>query len=84
MNAKTLLKNAKAKMKPEEISFSDWHTDLYLKATPISKELIDHYDWKENIVMFVSPIDHSWWYEIPFANTDVWEKWGCYCGNIED
>lgn len=84
MNAKTLLHKAKELMKPEEICcWCESTSDLYLKITPISKELIAHYDFKENVTKFLDNIDHEPWYEIPFGNTDWWERRGCYCGEVQ-
>jgi len=84
MNARTLLHKAKELMKPEEIGCNYESTsDLYLKITPISKELIAHYDFKENVTKFLDNIDHEPWYEIPFGNTDWWERRGCPCGELQ-
>ena len=84
MNAKTLLHLARQQMKPEEID--DMHetgSDLYLKVTPVSTALIRQYDFKKNVTKFRDNINHEPWYEIPFGNTDWWEKRGCYCGELQ-
>ena len=61
------------KMKPEEI---DHHcSDLYLKVTPVSAELVKDYDYKENVTTVTDQIDHVPWYEIPFAYTG--KNWRC-------
>ena len=84
MNAKTLLYKAKQLMKPEEICcWCESTSDLYLKVTPVSTELIEQYDWKCNVTKFLDNIDHEPWYELPFANTDWWERRGCYCGELQ-
>lgn len=84
MNAKTLLHKARELMKPEEISCGcEGTSDLYLKVTPVSTELIGQYDFKENVTRFLDNIDHVPWYEIPFGNTDWWERRGCYCGEVQ-
>ena len=85
MNAKKLLQNAKTLMKPEEICcYCESTSDLYLKVTDVSKALIEQYDFKENVTKFIDDIDHELWYEIPFANTDWWERRKCYCGEAEE
>ena len=85
MNAKTLLHKARQLMKPEEIDTQESSgSDLFLKVTPISTELIQQYDWKMNVKKFRDAINHEPWYEIPFANCDWWEKRGCYCGEIKE
>ena len=84
MNAKTLLHLARQQMKPEEIdSMHELGSDLYLKVTPVSTALIKQYDFKKNVTKFRDNINHEPWYEIPFANTDLWESRGCYCGELQ-
>ena len=84
MNAKTLLHKAREQMKPEEIAiYESSGSDLFLKVTPVSTELIEQYDSKENVKKFIDNIDHEPWYEIPFGNTDWWEKRGCPCGVLQ-
>lgn len=84
MNAKTLLHRARELMKPEEIDCRCESTsDLYLKVTPVSTALISQYDFKENVTKFRDNINHEPWYEIPFGNTDWWERRDCYCGEVQ-
>lgn len=84
MNAKTLLHKAREQMKPEEIDTQGSSgSDLFLKVTPISTALIEQYDFKEHVKRFRDNIDHEPWYEIPFANTDWWERRGCPCGEVQ-
>lgn len=42
-------------------------SDLYLRVTPVSKRLIEEYEFKGNVTMFIDQIDHVPWYEVPFA-----------------
>lgn len=84
MNAKTLLYQARQQMKPEEIAtYESSGSDLFLKVTPVSKALVEQYDFKESVRKFRDQIDHEPWYEIPFANTDWWESRGCPCGELQ-
>ena len=84
MNAKTLLHKAREQMKPKEIDTQhELGSDLYLKVTPISTTLIQKYDFKEMITKFIDNIEHTLWYDIPFANSEWWESKGMYCGEIE-
>lgn len=84
MNAKTLLYKARQQMRPEEIDNQhELGSDLYLKVTSISKALIQQYDFKEQVTTFFDNIEHTLWYDIPFANTDWWESKRIYCGEIE-
>ena len=49
-------------------------SDLYLKVTPISRELVDQYEWRQNVTTFRDQIEGKLWYEIPFAFTPYWEN----------
>lgn len=83
-NAKTLLHKAREQMKPEEIdSQHELGSDLHLKVTPISRALIQRYDFKKQVTTFIDDIEHTLWYDIPFANTDWWEGKGMYCGETD-
>lgn len=55
------------KMRPEDIDHH--YSDLYLRVTPISKNLVAQYDYKNLVTVFIDNIDHVPWYEIPFAYT---------------
>lgn len=58
---------AAERMRPEEIDHHE--SDLYLKVTPVSQELVAQYDFKNLVTIFIDNIDHVLWYEIPFAWT---------------
>lgn len=60
-------------MKPEEIGH--WCSDLYLKVTPESRKLVNEYDWKRNVKVFIDNIENVPWYDIPFAYCG--EDWRC-------
>lgn len=70
LTGKQLCDTARAKMPPEEISHhgcGNGMDDLYLKVTPVSKELVDQYEFKCNVTTFTDQITHALWYDIPFA-----------------
>ena len=53
---------------PEDI---DHHcSDLYLRVSEKSKDLVKDYAYNRNVTTFIDQIDHVPWFEIPFA----------YCG----
>jgi len=55
--------------------FDTHESDLYVKANLDIKEWLKaNYEHYENISQFVSQIDETLWFEIPFANTEFWEK----------
>lgn len=54
----------------KETEFDSWQSDLYVKVTPISKEWLKTYEYKELVDTFNSdkPEDNgALWYEIPFG-----------------
>ena len=65
MIIKDLYNEAIKVMKVEEIDTHE--SDLYLKVTPASKDLISKYEFKQNVTTFKSAIDNTTWYDIPFA-----------------
>lgn len=42
-------------------------SDLYLKVTPETTEIINNYQYKDNVTKFIDNIDSELWYDIPFA-----------------
>ena len=51
---------------PKE-QISHWYSDLYVKVTPFSKEIVSKYEYKHLVKTFVDQIDNELWFEIPFA-----------------
>lgn len=60
-------------MEQKEIDHNSTGTDLYLKVTKISRQLIKDYDFKMAVEMFIDQINHELWYDIPFAYIPAWE-----------
>lgn len=59
------------KMAPNEI---DHHgTDLYIKKTPVSDEIVANYEYKGNVQIFRDQIDNELWYEFPFEYIPEWQ-----------
>ena len=49
-------------------------SDLYLKVTPVSQELVKNYEFKSNVKRFYCRLDKSSWFDIPFGYTPFWNK----------
>ena len=47
-----------------------YYSDLYVKVTPISTDLIAQYENKFTVSKFVDNIEHKIWYEVPFGYCD--------------
>ena len=61
-----------AQIPPEHI---DYHaSDLYLKVTPATTEIINHYDYLNTVTKFKDLIDNELWYDIPFCYSPYWEE----------
>jgi len=45
----------------------NWCSDLHVKVTPVSKKVVEGYEFKSIVVTFRSQIDGTAWYDIPFA-----------------
>ena len=67
---KSIYQMALERMQPEEIDHHE--SDLYLKVTPISRELIALYPYKRNVRTFGS--EGAAWFDIPFAHDPFWSK----------
>lgn len=51
-----------------------WQSDLYVKITPISREIVSRYAFKRNVTTFICEIDRLPWYDIPFTYMPFWER----------
>lgn len=58
-------------MPPEQID--NYASDLYLKVTEQSINLVEQYEYNNNVTMFKSQIDNKAWFDIPFAFTPFWK-----------
>jgi hypothetical protein len=66
----TLYKEAKRL----NIPLDHHESDLYLKVTPESTELVRKYDIYKTAKRFISQIEKEFWYDIPFAYDPFWES----------
>ncbi len=72
MKTKTIYQLSMSEMQQDEIS--SHMSDLYLKCTPVSENLVSGYEFKQSVHKFRSDIDGSMWFDIPFANDLFWAK----------
>ena len=68
LNVLELYNALKEQMPPEYIDH--YYSDLYVKVTPTSTDLIAQYENKFMVSKFVDNIEHKLWYEIPFGYCD--------------
>jgi len=60
-------------LKAAGAEMSHHESDLYVKVTPQSTEILKGYYFKSNVTTFKSIIDKFLWYEVPFAYTPFWD-----------
>lgn len=58
------------------ISYDSHESDLYIPKTEQTEKLISEYEFKENVTTFISQIEKTTWYDIPFAYIPFWDKKG--------
>ena len=56
------------------LEMDNHESDLYLRMTPQSTDLMRTYAYRANVTTFISQIDKKPWYDIPFAYTPFWDK----------
>ena len=56
------------------VEIASHESDLYVKVTPESEAIINTYEHKANVRRFVSAIDGTQWFDIPFAFIPWWDK----------
>lgn len=64
------------KLKALGIPMDSHESDLYVKVTPESQEIVDNYVFKDNVKKFKSekePVGEMW-FDIPFAYAPFWDK----------
>jgi hypothetical protein len=71
-NKKTIYQQMVEVLPTEKIS--NWQSDLYVEVNVKSKEIVDNYKFTNNVTTFISAIEKTPWYCIPFAYDPWWEK----------
>ena len=49
-------------------------SDLYCKVTPETTKIVNEYEFKKNVEIFINNITHELWYDIPFSYDAFWAK----------
>lgn len=49
-------------------------SDLYIPVTEETRALIRQYQFRSNVTTFISNIEKTPWYDVPFAYLPFWEK----------
>ena len=61
-----------AGVKSEDIR--TWCSDIYVKSTEASRAVLETYRFKNNVKPFVSRLDKTQWFDIPFAYNEYHTK----------
>lgn len=56
------------------IPYENHASDLYIPKTEQNTKLIAVYEFKENVTTFISQIEKTMWYDIPFAYQPYWSR----------
>ena len=65
LNLREFMEKVKEQLSPQDI---DHHcSDLYIRKTGVLEKLIKQYEYKNFVKVFRDNIEHTLWYEIPFA-----------------
>lgn len=62
------------KLKAAGCEISNHESDLYVKATKESREILKDYEHRGTVTNFTNQIDKQQWFEVPFAFDPFWEK----------
>jgi hypothetical protein len=49
-------------------------SDLYVEVTPETKEIVNAYEYKEQVTTFRNQVNKKMCFDIPFAYEPYWEK----------
>jgi hypothetical protein len=63
------------KLKNAGIPIESHESDLYCPVTADSTAIVKTYKYYKNVKTFMNQVDHTQWYEIPFAYLPYWEKY---------
>jgi hypothetical protein len=58
---------------PEE-DIRTWCSDIHVKSTEASRGVLETYRYKNNVKPFVSRLDKTQWFDIPFAYPEYHSK----------
>lgn len=58
------------RIKTLKIPYGVHCSDLYIPVNEETKKLIEEYEYKGNVTIFISNIDGQRWFDVPFANDD--------------
>lgn len=58
----------------QNIKYSHHESDLYIPVNHKTKDLIERYEFRKNVKEFVSEVENTLWYDIPFGYMPFWRK----------
>lgn len=56
------------------LEIGHWQSDLYVKITPEATEIVNQYEFPNNVTVFKNSQDQSEWYDIPFCYAPFWDN----------
>lgn len=61
-------------LKAANVELDHHESDLYAPVNDTTRAIVKEYKFRSNVTTFTSQIDHTLWYDIPFAYLPFWEK----------
>lgn len=53
---------------------SNHGSDLYVEINAQTKNIVSEYEFKNNVTIFISEIEKTPWFDIPFAYDPWWDE----------
>lgn len=69
-----MIKEIYEEMKKADVPIRSWQSDLYAKVCDESVAIVNEYQFKENVKMFLGEDDNEMWFDIPFAYQPYWDR----------
>lgn len=60
-------------LKAAGVPLDNHESDLYAKVTPESRAIVERYEYRTNVTVFIDQIESKPWFDIPFAFEPYWE-----------
>lgn len=65
--------NIYEQMKKAGVPLDHHESDLFVKITPRSRQIVQDYEHKENVTVFPHQETKELWFDVPFAYQPFWD-----------
>jgi hypothetical protein len=60
-------------LKAAGVPLASHESNLYAKATPEARKILQGYEFKNNVTAFINQVEGGIWFDIPFAYEPFWD-----------